>query len=245
MALTQIELDTTRLPVARMTLANGDTGNRLSEPMLAELHEALDTVESAPGARVLVLAGRGSTFCEGMELEGIDGTWRRLVPAIGSFLRRLVTSPLVSVAHVDGAASGGGVGLAAACDQVVAGPRAIFRMTELLLGLVPAAILPIVARRVGMHAAYGWALTSRELSGTEAVSTGLADAAGGEAALRAVLRGLRAAEPSALVALKGYYSSLAPLSRSEGLVREVLGRRFADPAVRQRLGELREQGLIT
>lgn len=245
MALTQVHVDTTRVPVARVTIANEESGNRLSERMLAELHEALDTVESTPGARVLVLSGQGSAFCAGMELEEIDDTWRRLVPAIGSFLRRLVTSSLVSVAYVDGAASGGGVGLAAACDHVVVGPCATFRMTELLFGLVPAAILPVVARRVGLHTAYGWALTSRELSGTEAVSKGLADAAGGEPALRGTLRGLRAAEPTALVALKDYYNSLAPLARTEGLVSEVLGRRFADPAVRKRLVELREQGLIT
>ncbi|WP_116041221.1 enoyl-CoA hydratase-related protein [Amycolatopsis palatopharyngis] len=240
----RVELDITRPPVARLTLSCPDTHNRLSEEMLTELGDALADAESTAAVQVLVLAAGGDTFCAGMELDAIETTWRRLIVALGDLLHRIATSRLVTIALVEGAALGGGVGLLAACDQVVAGERATFRMTEVLLGLVPAAVLPVLARRTGHHSAFGLALTARELSGAEAVSMGLADVYGDEAELRRILRKLRAADPSALLALKEYYAELAPPVRRDELIMEVLGRRLADQAVHERLSGLRKQGLI-
>ncbi|MEV0702955.1 enoyl-CoA hydratase/isomerase family protein [Saccharopolyspora sp. NPDC050389] len=227
-----------------MTLSSPSTGNRLDDPLLVELSAALTEAEATPGARALVLDAAGDAFCAGMALDGLESAWRQRIEAIGELLARLTASPLVTIALVDGAAMGGGVGLAATCDQVIAGPRAEFRMTEVLLGLLPATILPVVARRIGAHRAYGLALTAREVPGPEAVRLGLADATGGEDELRRVLRRLRAADPEALAALKAYYAELFPPLPREELVVEVLGRRLADAQVHQRIAGLRNQGLI-
>ncbi|MEV0083436.1 enoyl-CoA hydratase/isomerase family protein [Saccharopolyspora sp. NPDC050642] len=239
-----VSVDASRPPVVRVTLSSPGTGNRLDEPLLAELSAALTEAEATPGAQVLVLGAAGDAFCAGMALDGLESAWRPRIEAVGELLTRLTASPLVTVALVDGAALGGGVGLAAACDQVIAGPRAEFRMTEVLLGLLPATILPVVARRIGAHRAYGLALTAREVPGAEAVGLGLADATGGEDELRRVLRRLRAADPGALAAFKAYYAELFPPLPPEELVVEVLGRRLADAQVHQRIAGLRNQGLI-
>ncbi|MFJ8535828.1 enoyl-CoA hydratase-related protein [Streptomyces sp. NPDC093591] len=245
MALSRIAVDRSRPPVVRVTLDSEATGNRLDEPMLAELTAVLDEAEATPGVRVFVLDAVGDTFCAGWALDALESAWRERIAAVGGLLTRLMASPLITIASVDGAALGGGVGLAAACDQVVVGEHATFRMTEVLLGLIPAAILPVVARRVGGHRAYGLALTARELSGPEAVEAGLADRQGGKAGLRRILLALRAADPAALVALKQYYAELVPApAQQEELFIEALGRRLADPQVHRRLAEFREQGLI-
>ncbi|MFA7761417.1 enoyl-CoA hydratase-related protein [Streptomyces sp. NPDC048723] len=246
MALSRIAVDWSRPPVVRATLRSEATGNRLDEHMLTELTAVLDEAEAAPGIQVLVLDSAGETFCAGMALDELTSAWRVRITAVGRLLTRLMASPLITVALVDGAALGGGVGLAAACDKVVTGQHATFRMTEVLLGLIPATILPVVARRVGGHRAYGLALTARELSGAEAVEAGLADRQGGEDGLRRILIALRSADPAALVALKQYYAELAPApAQQEERVFEALGRRLADPHVHRRLADLRAQGLIS
>ncbi|PRH80482.1 enoyl-CoA hydratase/isomerase family protein [Streptomyces solincola] len=245
MALSRTAADWSRPPVVRVTLTGEATRNRLDEETLAELTAVLDEAEAAPGVQVLVLGAVGDAFCAGWALDSLESAWRERIAAVGELLTRLRTSPLITIAYVDGAALGGGVGLAAACDQVVVSERASFRMTEVLLGLVPAAILPVVARRVGGHRAYGWALTARELSGAQAVEAGLADRQGGRDGLRRVLIALRAADPAALVALKRYHAELAPApARYEERVAEVLGPRLADPRTHRRLADFREQGLI-
>lgn len=246
MALSRIAVDWSRPPVARVTLRSRSTRNRLDERVLVELTAALDEAEATPGVRVFVLDSVGETFCAGLALDELASAWRARIAAVSRLLTRLTASHLITVALVDGAALGGGVGLAAACDQVVIGQHATFRMTEVVLGLIPAAILPVVARRVGGHRAYGLALTVRELSGPEAVEVGLADRQGGEGGLRRILAALRAADPAALVALKRYYSELTPApAQQEERVIEALGRRLAGPHVHRRLADLREQGLIT
>lgn len=245
MALMRTAVDWSRPPVVRVTLTGEATRNRLDEQMLAELTAVLDEAEATPGVRVFVLDAVGDTFCAGWALDALETAWRERITAVGDLLTRLRTSPLITIASVDGAALGGGVGLAAACDQVVTSEHATFRMTEVLLGLIPAAILPVVARRVGGHRAYGLALTARELSGPEAVEAGLADRQGGRDGLRRILLALRAADPAALVALKQYYAELAPApAQHEELFVEALGRRLADPQVHRRLAEFREQGLM-
>lgn len=247
-ALPRVRVDTARTPVVRVTLDSPATRNRLDDELLAELTGALERAERTDAATVFVLDAIGDTFCSGIALGDIDhADWQPRLVAVHDLLRRLADSPLVTVAVVDGAATGGGVGLAAACDHVIAGPRASFRMTEVLLGLVPAVILPAVAERVGRHRAYSMALGAQELTAEEAAALGLADRHTDDChhELRLLLRRLRAADPGAVRALKRYRRELYPCDEghSDRSVR-VVSERLGDERVRERLHTFHRQGLI-
>ncbi|QNS09176.1 enoyl-CoA hydratase/isomerase family protein [Streptomyces xanthii] len=247
-AAARVRVDTARPPVVRATLDSPATRNRLDDELLAELAGALEQAERTDSATVFVIDATGDTFCSGIALGDLDqADWRPRLTAVHDLLRRLTDSPLVTVAVVDGVATGGGVGLAAACDHVIAGPGASFRMTEVLLGLVPAAILPTVAERVGRHRAYAMALGAEELAADEAAALGLADRRTEDCrrALQLLLRRLRAADPGAVRALKRYRRELYPLDEghADRSVR-VVAERLGDQRVRERLDTFHRQGLI-
>jgi polyketide biosynthesis enoyl-CoA hydratase PksH len=233
--------------IVRVTLRSPGTRNRLDGTMLDGILGALDRAETA-GLRAFVLDAEGPDFCSGLALSGSTGQqWRSGTANVRRLLVGLSRSPLVTVALVNGIASGGGVGLAAACDHVIAGPDAVFRMTEVRLGLIPAVILPVVAARTGRQTAFTLALTARALSGHDAAELGLADeaASGPEEALRKLLTALRSADPGALRALKNYRTRLfGTPSADPELVFEALGERMADPRVRARIDRLSEQGAL-
>ncbi|MEU9349351.1 enoyl-CoA hydratase-related protein [Streptomyces sp. NPDC048278] len=222
----------------------------LDAATLAKLTAALEAAEADMSARVLVIASRQpGVFCTGMPLSGgtlpneaADAQERLVELAL-----RLARSSLVTVALVDGDAFAGGLALCAACDLLVAGPRARFRVTELHFGLLPALLLPVLARRIGHHRAVTMALTARTLDAWQAADAGLADHTGEEAesTLRQVLRALRRADPGATAALKEYANRLAPPDsfgpeHATRLFREHLAR----PGLRERLDELVRQGVL-
>ncbi len=241
-----VVVDDSRPFAVQVLMDSPTTRNRLDDRLLDDLVAAVDRAEATPGARALVLKAAGDTYCSGLSLGDLDhADWQGRITAIATLLRRLTTSPLVTIAVVGGAALGGGVGLAAACDQVIAHPDATFQMTEVLLGLVPAAILPVVARRVGEQRAFSMALTARRVPGAEAVDLGLADRLGGAAELRSLLVALRGTAPATARALKDYRRRLFPTAPgTEELVMQVLTERFADPLTRGRLDRLRDNGLV-
>ncbi|MFC5800204.1 enoyl-CoA hydratase/isomerase family protein [Streptomyces formicae] len=231
----------------RADLDAPQAGNSLNTRTLTALMTALDEAETTPDCRAFVIGGEGKVFCSGLDLTDLSTRW--LVddfPLPWRLLERLVASPLVTIAVVDGPALGGGVGLAAACDLVIAGSSASFRFTETLLGLVPAIILPFVVRRVGAHPALRMMLTSERLDAAGAVQTGLADeeAVDTQQALRACLQRLRRADPDAIRALKAYHYTLHPVAVDPAGV-ALLRDRLGDPAVRARIGRLRHQGYPT
>ena len=116
------------------------------------------------------------------------------------------SKPLVAV--VDGRAIGGGMGLACACDWVLATERSTFALPELLWGLVPAIIWPIITDRMAPHVARQWTLTAHARSAAEGLAVGLVDdlVADGQldAAVRRATRMLRRLDPTALVRLRSW-----------------------------------------
>jgi len=141
-------------PLAIVELARPESGNALSNALVTELTAG---VEAAPadGVRALVLAGAGRHFCTGADLSELAATAdapeaARLADAerLGALYAALLRCPLLTVAAVHGAAFGGGIGLAAACDLVIAGQDARIQFSEARLGFVPALISVFLARRV-------------------------------------------------------------------------------------------------
>ncbi|MET7515721.1 enoyl-CoA hydratase/isomerase family protein [Streptomyces sp. NPDC005480] len=230
--------------VLRARLDRPELRNAVTPELLDGLHAALDNAEADPHCRVLVLSARGEDFCAGTDLS--DGVPAE-VPEPGAdelpywkLLDRLTRTPVVTVALVDGHATAGGVGLAAACDLVIAGPRARFRLTEALVGLVPAMALPFVARRTGEQRAFSATLLAEALDAAGAVAAGLADTAADDAeqALRRALVELSRVDRPTAGALKEYRARLFPRDERLGLdAGRAFLDRLTDPAVHRLIGE--------
>lgn len=124
-------------------------------------------------ARVWLLEGQGGVFCRGLDLAVMGQT-----PSTRDFaacLTTLLEAPRPTVALVDGEALGGGVGLAAACDLVLATPRSTFGLPECLFGLMPAIIMPILLQRMSPQKARLLAMVGSSRSAEWALASGLVD----------------------------------------------------------------------
>ena len=200
------------------TLDAPATRNALTDAMVAGLADAMRLAASMPAVRALVIRGAGGSFCAGGDFGGFRAAMATEAPRtgpdpiatgnrrFGALLAQLRALPVASIAVVDGAAIGGGCGLAAACDVVLAAADARFAMPEVTLGLPPAQIAPFVAARIGERAALQLMLTGRRIDAAQACAFGLVDEARPadalEARLRAWLADLGGAEPAALRATK-------------------------------------------
>lgn len=153
--------------------------NALSGELVEALHAALTAAEQDPEVRVLVLHGGGRTFCAGGDLAGGLGGTGGVVAAhqqrgrYGELLVRIMRSPLVVVAAVEGDALGGGLGLAVACDIVIADPAARLGTPEIKLGLFPWIILAVLQRNVGRKPLMELILTGERIGAERACEIGL------------------------------------------------------------------------
>ncbi|MBN9574676.1 MAG: enoyl-CoA hydratase/isomerase family protein [Alicycliphilus denitrificans] len=223
-------------PVARIHLNRGDARNPLGAEMVQALSAAVGEASGQGGVRVILLTAAGPAFSAGGNLgnlgdrlaatAGPDG--RDPIAAgnrrYGEFLTQLVNVPQVTVACVQGAAMGGGAGLACAVDIAIGSPEAKFGFPEAAIGLVPGQILPFVAARLGLPAARRLVLTGRRIAAAEAHRIGLLDyVAESHQALgaltRQVLESVVATAPQASACTKRMLGRLpvAPLQASGAL----------------------------
>ena len=200
------------------TLDSQATRNALSDVMVNGLSDAVALAESQADIRALVIRGAGGTFCAGGDFSRFRELMSTAAPAddidpiarfnrgFGAVLEHLHACAVPTIAVVEGAAMGGGAGLAAACDFVLASSTAQFGMPEVTLGLPPAQIAPFVAARLGHGAAQRLMLTGRRIDAAQALACGLADEVLEPVALNervnALLVELGRAEPAALHATK-------------------------------------------
>jgi methylglutaconyl-CoA hydratase len=140
--------------VARLTLARPEKHNAFNEEVIAEITAALAQAKEA--ARILILQAEGKSFSAGADLDWMQRMAsydfeKNLADASGlaTMLRALYSLPMPTVARVQGNAYGGGVGLIACCDVVIASEQAQFCLSEVKLGLIPATISPYVVKAVG------------------------------------------------------------------------------------------------
>jgi isohexenylglutaconyl-CoA hydratase len=209
--------------------------NALTDDMVAGLSAAIDQAAASPQVRALVIQGSGApgkrSFSAGGDFSGFKALMAHAPPEgqagtaddpiamfnrrFGAMLEKLAACPVATVAVVEGAAMGGGFGIAATCDFVLAAHDAQFAMPEVTLGLPPAQIAPFVARRLGEGPALRLMLTGRKINGDDAAYLGLVDLLTDDledtdqdhtAALALLLDGLckqlMRAEPAALRATK-------------------------------------------
>lgn len=238
-------------PVWRLRLEPGPEGQvSLGPETIAALAAAIDRCAESPGCRVVVLRSAGPGFCGGMDLktavtasrDEVDASLR----AFAGALERLLALPAATVAVVEGAASGGGVGLAAACDLVVAGPEASFSLPELRLGLVPAVILPALLQRLSPQRIRRLALAGEALTPAQAEAWGLVDAVAEDPARASasLVKTLLRARPAAVATLKRITREDArgPLAAALQAGVDQTAADLADPEVRSALAALLHEG---
>lgn len=130
----------------------------------------------ADAARVLVIEGAPDRFCLGMDFQiAGDAAPRYALARFAALLHELATAPLPTLAVVDGPALGGGLGIAAACDVVIATDQARFGLPEALYGLAPAIIRPVLAHRITPAQLTRLVVTCRSRDAQEALRLGLVD----------------------------------------------------------------------
>lgn len=163
-----------------MTLARPELHNAFNEVLIAELTQAFETLGKREDVRVVVLAGEGKSFCAGADVNWmrkmVDYSQRENVKdatAMAEMLAAIRNCPKPVIARVHGAAIGGGVGLAAACDIAVAVRSAVFCLSEVKLGIIPAVISPYVMEKMGPGPMRRYALTAEKFDAAEAMRLGL------------------------------------------------------------------------
>ncbi len=183
MELERLQLDLDG-PVARVWLNRPETRNAFDGLMVTELRKTLFDLGSLDQVRVVVLGGRGPSFCAGADLQWMKaaaGFTReenlREAQALADLFFTVYNSPKPIVARVQGAALGGGSGLVAASDIPVAALGTQFGFTEVRLGIVPALISPYVIGKIGESAARELFLTGERFEAVRAAEIGLVRAA--------------------------------------------------------------------
>jgi len=163
--------------VLRVTLARPERRNAFDAPLIAELTEAFGDVGDA---RLVVLAGEGASFCAGGDIEwmraSVDLSFEDNVAdavGLGRMLEAVDGCPAPVVGRVQGHAFGGGAGLVACCDAVIADPGTAFAFSEVKLGIVPGVISPFVLGKIGTSAARRYFVTGERFDASTALRIGL------------------------------------------------------------------------
>ncbi len=206
------------------------------------------TAAADPDSHVIVLAGGEAAFCRGLDLAEAtcpDGA-RPALDEFAACLRAIRLGEKPVIALVRGAAAAGGVGLAAACDGVLAASDATFTLTELVFGLTPAIILPYLIQRVDLQKLRWMVLRGQTLSASEALQFGLADQVCAPEdvpkLLRQWIRQLRRAQPEAVVLWKRLTANFGAAASADGV--QLTLERLHDPAVRRGIREFLESGRL-
>jgi methylglutaconyl-CoA hydratase len=199
--------------VARVTLCRPEVRNAFNADVIEQLHAVFTRIRIADDVRAIVLAGEGSVFCGGADIN-----WMRAsldlslddnvadAQRMSDMFRAIDNCPKPVIGRVQGAALGGGAGLAAVCDIVISAGDAIYGFTEVKLGIIPAVISPFVLDKIGASQARALFLTGERFDAKRAREIGLIHevvAVGAlDAAVEARLTELHSAGPQAVAAAK-------------------------------------------
>jgi methylglutaconyl-CoA hydratase len=206
--------------VAQLTMARPAVFNAFDEAMIGELDDAFARLVADPAVRVIVLAGEGRHFSAGADLQWMQRAstatleWNlQDARRFAAMLARIESAPKPTVARVQGAALGGGVGLACACDIAIAADNASFSVSEARFGILPAVIGPYLVNAVGKRQARRLALSTERIAAAEALAIGLVHKVvaedGLDAAIDATLAALLAGGPQAQREIKQLFAQLA------------------------------------
>lgn len=233
--------------ICTITLNRPEARNALSLELIEALRDAVadcDRACRAGDVRVAVLAGAGKSFCAGMDLKGVIDDPARM----GVMLRTLAltslairTLPVPTIAHVQGAAVGGGCGLMVVCDFACTHPESKVGYPEVDLGVCPAVVAPWLIRRIGAGRARAMLLAGGTMSGAEGHAAGLATHCVPQAELGSTVQALAArlssGGPVAQAATKEWLNRLDGSADESVLLEaaEISARVIAGPEAQSRL----------
>jgi methylglutaconyl-CoA hydratase len=166
--------------VGRVRLTNPDRHNAFDDTLIADLTGAFEDLGNDADLRAVVLESEGKSFSAGADLSWMKrvagySVEENVADAMGlaRMLRTLNFMPQPTVAKVQGAAFGGGVGLVSCCDIAIGSTRASFSLSETKLGLIPGAISPYVVAAIGQRAARRYFITAERFDAATALRLGL------------------------------------------------------------------------
>lgn len=202
---------------ATITLDSPKNRNAITQALLDGISDGLSQATADDTVRSIVLTHTGTVFCAGADLKETSGgdsgsssqsDQRSRGQAANAVIREILTCPKPVIGAISGHVRAGGMGFTAACDMVVAGPKATFGLSEVRIGVVAALIAPVVLARLDDRTAMDWFLRARIVSPAEAKDAGFitqalaAEGSSVEEAVEEILADLRKAAPRALAASK-------------------------------------------
>jgi len=213
-------------PIEHLTLNRPDVRNAFNPAVITELSEWTSQAAQAfvsGDIRAVVLTGAGKVFCAGADAAWMAQTIgyselenRRDAEAMARMYRAIDQLPFPVIGRVHGAALGGGAGLVAVCDIVVAETGTVFGFTEVKLGILPATISPFVLAKIGTSATRELFLTGARFSAVRAKELGLVHAvlptAELDAGVDAFIAEILTASPQAIAAAKALLREVRSLS---------------------------------
>jgi methylglutaconyl-CoA hydratase len=194
--------------------------NAMLPGMILELQEALDDISIIDQLNFVVLSGNGPSFCAGADLNWFTNSDKLTLEQsviqykiLADMLLKLFKMPQITIAVVQGKVFGGGIGLMATCDFILAESNTLFRFSEVKLGLLPATILPFISKRISIQNLRKWILTGNLFNISEAYQAGLVDIQYADSQLEPILYELlasfEAASPSAVKRAKTLINQIA------------------------------------
>jgi methylglutaconyl-CoA hydratase len=180
--MTQVQIESSN-GVGTLWLNRPELHNAFDDALIADVTRGLETLGKDQAVRVVLLAGRGKSFSAGADLAWMKrmagySPAQNEADAVGlaTMLHTLNTLAKPTIALIQGAALGGGVGLAAACDMAIAAEDAVFALSEARLGLIPSVISPYVIAAIGVRASRRYMLTAERFDAATALALGLVSA---------------------------------------------------------------------
>lgn len=222
--------------LATLTMNRPELHNAFDDAVIIDLTDALRQLDDDPDVRVVMLAASGRSFSSGADLNWMRrmadySREQNLADAEGlaELMRTLDTLSKPTIALVQGAAYGGGVGLVACCDIAIATGRASFCLSEVRLGLLPAVISPYVVAAIGSRAARRYFLSAETFDAAEAYRLGLvhqivADDHELAAAAERMVARLLANGPGAMAAAKNLIAAVVGRHVDDALIADTAGR---------------------
>jgi methylglutaconyl-CoA hydratase len=166
--------------IVRVSLNRPAVRNAFQPELIGALHEAFAMLGTDEGVRAIALSGNGKVFCGGADIGWMRASLDlsaeenlRDAERMSEMFRAIDRCPKPVIGRVHGAALGGGAGLTAVCDVVVASDESVFGFTETKLGIIPAVISPFVLAKIGMSAARALFLSGERFDAQRAQQIGL------------------------------------------------------------------------
>ncbi|MEE9554633.1 MAG: enoyl-CoA hydratase/isomerase family protein [candidate division Zixibacteria bacterium] len=234
--------------VARITLNRPEVRNAFNSEMISEISALFAEINTRDDIRVVVMTGEDKAYCAGADLKWMGDVLNYSYEEnledsknLAGMFYNISNCPFPTIARVNGAAIGGGCGLVAVCDIVIASDKALFSLSEVKIGLVPACISPYVIRRMGDRYSREYFLTGERIGVEKALAAGLVNEAVTEDELDAAVdrrvKQLLSSGPKALAWCKQLLQNVPSMPEKEA------GTYTAEVIAKLRMGDEGQEGM--